>query len=298
MSFFQSRRFWFGLLVVFLLMYAALAYMNWDWLRQVMGTEDSNSATIRNLLGGAAALAGIWFGARRLSLTFSQTQAVQQQANATQRQADVAEQSQLNDRFDTGAGLLNSDVLNERLNGISMLEQIAKEDAEQYHILVMTVLTAFVRNPLGSPESTLSGPFREDVQAAMAVIGGRSKSEVQIEEDGKFKLNLRSADLRRIWLKNANLSGANLDEADLSEAILIGADLTDVCMWGTNLTKALFADPPEGKEPVTERDPAQGLIQETLNDACADPQNPPRQLNGIPDAKTGKPLCWCSGPCW
>ena len=270
-----------------------------------MGTEESDIGTIRNLLAGAGLLVGIWAGAWRFSLAVSQTEAQQKQANAAQRQADVAEQRHLTDRFDLSAGMLNSDVLAERLNGISTLELIAKENAEQYHIRVMTVLSAFVRNPpnggsnqLVSPQFTLSGQFREDVQAAMAAIGGRGRAEVQIETDGKFKLDLRSADLRRIWLKKANLSGANLDGADLSEAILIGADLTNVCLWGTNLTRALFAEPPEGEEHLTERDPARGLTQEILNDACADPQNPPRQLNGIPDVKTGKSLCWCSGPCW
>ena len=113
-----------------------------------------------------------------------------------------------------------------------------------------------------------------------------------------FKLDLRSADLSRVMLRKANLSGGNFDKADLSEATLIGADLSNVSLWGTNLSSVLLAEPQNGDEDITDRDPVQGLTQEILDDACADTCRKPRELTGILDAETRKPLCWRGGPCW
>ena len=146
-NFFSTRKFGFGLLVVGLVAYAICAFLFWDWLRQTMGTQESNIATIRNLTAGAGAIVGVYLGAWRISLAVSQTDATQRQVNTAQRQADTAEQGLLNDRYDRGAGLLRSDVLPERLDGIYTLEGLARESAEQYYIRVMNLLCAFVRNP-------------------------------------------------------------------------------------------------------------------------------------------------------
>ena len=81
------------------------------------------------------------------------------------------------------------------------------------------------------------------------------------------------ADLRR-----ANLSNAILAEADLS-----GAELREVKLSGTK-----FA--------VKDYRPARGLTQAQLDQARADPDNPPK-LDGVEDAVTGKQLVWRGEPC-
>ena len=85
--------------------------------------------------------------------------------------------------------------------------------------------------------------------------------------------NMSSADLT-----NAILSGANISDANLSGAILVGADLSGVILSEN------------GGVPVT------GLTQRQLDEARADPDNPPTIPEGMVDIETGEPLVWRGKP--
>ena len=292
MSFFKSSFFWFiASASVFLVFSLCFAIRNWGWLHPEESTTASNSDTLRNMglliAGGLTLIFAVWRGW------------------VAKCQADTAQKSLLNERYQSGAEMLGNDVLSVRLGGIYALELLAEEHPEQYHIRVILLFCAFVRNPTiderdkaAATESARVSQPRVDVQYVMTFIGGRSEAGIQLERHCGFKLDLRSADLRRVWLKKANLSGARFDETDLSEATLIGANLSNVSLWGTNLSSVLLAEPPEGEESLAERDPVQGLTQKILDNACADTCRKPGQLNGILDAETRKPLCWRGGPCW
>ena len=159
--------------------------------------------------------------------------------------------------------MLGSDVLSVRLGGIYALERLAAEHPEQYHVQVMGLFCAFVRNPKedesyqrllaekNADPKTFSF-LREDVQAVMDWIGSRGEAQIAIEKDAKFELDLKGADLVHGQFIDANLSGARLQEANLSRAniastdlsgayvnyaVLKGAELTDV-----DLTDARFQD--------------------------------------------------------
>ena len=115
---------------------------------------------------------------------------------------------------------------------------------------------------------------REDVQAVMDAIRGRSKTGVRLEQIESFRLGLSSADLRgvrlmgadlsRAVLSGADLSGARLDDADLScawldkanltGAWLGGATLSGADLWFTNLSGAFFvlAPDPDDEEDKTD----------------------------------------------
>ena len=84
-------------------------------------------------------------------------------------------------------------------------------------------------------------------------------------------------DLHRAWLAGTNLSGARLFGANLTEAVFLGA----------NLSGADFS--------ASGNYPAKGLTQEQLNEAEAEPSNPPK-LGGVVDAKTGEKLVWLGRP--
>ena len=130
---------------------------------------------------------------------------------------------------------------------------------------------------LKEPQRT-SDWIREDVQAAIWAIGTRSDGDIEIEKKENFDLVLTDADLTNADMTDANLVGAELDDAKLVEADLDDAKLVEADLTGADLSKV------------------KGLTQYQLDQACADPDNPP-SLAGVHDAKTNKRLKWHGKPC-
>ena len=278
----------------------------WEELR---GEQDSLSETVRNLglvIGGAIAiLLAVW------------------RSIVSERQANTAQQGLLNERYQQGADMLGNNVLSVRLGGIYALERLAAEHPEQYHVQIMKLLCEFVRHPTedirieydsesdGDQDEQLRR-IRADVEGAMQAIGSRSLAGISLERSGD-KLYLRDANLSDLqvqsaklsgaWLTNANLSGAVLPHADLSSARLRRADLTGVKFWDADLSKAILRDANlsgadlcgvDARSPAYQA-PVRGLTQAQLDQACADPDNPPK-LDGVLDAVTGKQLVWRGQP--
>ncbi len=223
-----------------------------------------------------------------------------------------------------GTKMMLRPVLLERLNG-NVLQQLAKEYPEQYHIQIMRQFCAFVRTPIKAREG--NGFLGEDVQAVMEAIGDRSKEGIKLENKEGFKLDISFANLKRLRLKNANLYGANLEGADLFKAILFesilegailsnaslshaklcgsklvranlsdaflkNTDLSGTTLLNTNLSGAKLCSSDYGN-----RLPVKGLTQEQLDQTCADLENPPRLHDCVLDAATGKPLQWHNRSC-
>ena len=135
--------------------------------------------------------------------------------------------------------------------------------------------------------------------------------------------NLQDADLSRRNLHNVNLSGADLRRANLSEAIFQDAKASNTLLEGANLSRASFlgadlsgarlmmaimsgasfldadltsaniakANLSGAEFSVGSQQTAKGLTQAQLDDAWADPDNPP-ELTGVLDAGSGEPLVW------
>ena len=250
----------------------------WDWLQTGPDGPESGSTTVRNLglvIGGVAAiLLAVW------------------RSRVAERQAETAQRSLLNERYQQGAEMLGSGVLSVRLGGIYALRRLAEDHPEHYHIEIMKLFCAFVRNPTGEaggsnwkdsrgrdPLEEIDGPqLREDVQSIMDGIGSRSKMVIDLETKKGFTLDLRGADLRGALLQYSDLSGADLNRADLSYAVLSKADLS-----GSRF--GMFLPNP----------PTNGLTQHQIDQACADPGNPP-DLGGIVDDVTQEPLVWRGKP--
>ena len=137
------------------------------------------------------------------------------------RQADTAQQSLLNERYQKGAEMLGNSALAVRMGGIYALQRLAEDHPEQFYIQMMELLCAFVRQPTKDrnlkrrqmddekkdDETLLS--VREDVQAVMAAIGSLRKTGKELEKDD-FKLDLQGASLRSGDFSGMNLSGARL----------------------------------------------------------------------------------------
>ena len=143
--------------------------------------------------------------------------------------------------------------------------------------------------------------MREDIQAVMELISERNESIVALEYAEHFTVDLpgayllmahlEGADLVNSFLFGTNLSSAILQRANLSRAILWEANLSDTDLLDANLTYADLS----GKETDNFALPATGLTQAQLDQARADPDNPPK-LEGVQDAETGKPLVWRGKP--
>ena len=178
-----------------------------------------------------------------------------------QRQADTAEQGLLNERYQRGAEMLGSDVLAVRLGGIYALQRLAEEHPQQYHIQIMRLFCAVIRNPtvdshgetgLASQETGEAAEThedgggvrpRQDVEAVMEAIATRKTVGLELERDIGFRLDFRRADLSCLDLlrvKGMKLSGAILTDANLSGIRLPpGTNLSSIRDgYEVNLSKA------------------------------------------------------------
>ena len=200
---------------------------------------------IRNvaiILGGIAALGlAYWRG----KAADRQASAAHEQVRAAQEQGQLMLRAELNQRYEKGSERLGSSVLSVRLDGIIVLEHLAWEHPERYHVQVMKVLFAFIRQPIApqdSADSTMldGGEARQDAQAAVdAVRMCRAKNKA-LEVNLLRSIDLHGADLRRADLSNLDLSyvpptdaftvlrdstGSGRPRTDISHANLSGADL-------------------------------------------------------------------------
>ena len=304
----RSGLFWFTLVTAVLLVSGV--WLSWCYWEDLHSNQESLSTTLRNLgllIGGAITLVfAVWRGL-----------VAERQAEAARRQADTAQQSLLNERYQRGAEMLGNEVLSVRLGGIYALQRLAEEHPEQYHIQIMDLLCAFVRHPTKSEEDEANQvdsaiqPDRGDIQTALEAISARHEAQLDLENNMKFRLHLQNADLSRLdlrylnlshavliganlsdsYLNNANLSDTSLDQAKLCRTKLWDAILTEVGMDDTILTKANLA----GANVSGARLYAKGLTQTQLDSAWADTKNPPRLINTF-DAETGEQLVWRGKP--
>ena len=313
---------WFTVLAVLLLvvcLYLTVKY--WGWLHPEDSETVSNSETLRNvgflIAGGLALLFALWRG-----------WVAERQAAAAQLQADTAQDSSLNERYEQGAEMLGNDALAVRLGGVCLLERLAQDYPKEFHIQVMELLCAFIRNSTkdektDTPPRTqfMMSELREDVQAAVTAIGRRSKRGIRIEEaTGITPLDLYRADLSGANLSGLNFAGADFREARFIRANLMNSDLRGAFLAGANLVDPYFI---RDWEELDEFDPGSAMrvrllfkdadvsgtyfsmagmyvvtsiIQEQLDNAYANPDDLPI-LDNVRDAVTGNQLVWRVATC-
>ena len=294
---------------------AVLVLSIWFW-DSWSGKEESVGLAIRNLVLVLAAIAALPLAIWR--------------SKVAEHQADTAQLGLLNERYQKGAEMLGSQELPVRLGGIYALARLAREHSGDYHTQIMRLLCAFIRNPTGEPAkpplpkegSTNQAEFnfgfkkeaedgedhrrrvREDVQAVMTALRERSKSQIKIEENEGYPLDLSGSNLKCVRLISENLKSARLDVVlakllegtNLSAAVMIDANLSDAVMpisnlSGANLSGAIMtaanlngtdlsganlshADLTEANLSGTELKNCKGLTQEQL-DQAANSDHPP-----------------------
>lgn len=156
----------------------------------------------------------------------------------------------------------------------------------------------------------LSGAHLPFANLQSAVLSNATLSHANLLGADLSDANLRDSDLSVTVLSTANLNGALLLRADLSNAKVTGtsfsgAVLKDSILSGTDFNGMPL--PQEALNVINNHLPAiapevskanlsaTGLTQSQLDEAGADPSNPPK-LDGLVDAETGKPLVWHGKP--
>jgi len=185
--------------------------------------EDKARGTLAQIFGGLFILVGLYFTYRRIT--------------ATERNVEVAQDSQITERFTRAIDQLGSEKLEVRLGGIYALERIAR-DSEKDHWSIMEVLTAYVRErspwSKDKKDDSLKRPS-SDIQAVLTVLGRRTRTYKNGEEE---PLDLRGTDLSMANLEKSHLEGAQLDGVRLEKARLNDARLEAASLYRARLCKA------------------------------------------------------------
>ena len=107
----------------------------------------------------------------------------------------------------------------------------------------------------------------------------------------------QDANVANAWLERANLCGATFVRADLSRARFDRSDLSGAEFMDTDLSGANFYEANISGSQFSSggSQPSKGLTQTQLDQAQADPDNPP-ELVGVLDARTGEQLIWRGRP--
>ena len=263
----DSRGFWIGLSIAVPLAGIGLSAGLWGWLN----ADESAGTTIRNVGLIIAALTA-------LPIAVWRSIVADKQSAASQSQADSAQRSLRNERYQKGAEMLGHERLSVRLGGIYALQRVAEEYPQEYYVQIMRLLSAFARHPTRDPklvEALVAGlglsQIREDVQAVLQAISKRNTRNIDLERQESIHLDLSSA-----HLTSGDLQDAELSFSILQKAILHRTNLADAILTGANLTGVI------------------GLTQAQLDRARADPNDPPK-LEGVQDAETHQPLVWNGG---
>ena len=189
--------------------------LSWLYWSDLHGVNDARSTTIRNLglvIGGTMAMVlAIW------------------RSIVAERQAETAQGSLHNERYQKGAEMLGSVVLAVRLGGIYALQRLAQE-RDEYHVPIMRLFCAFVSNPTETrahkTTATNGGdgrskPPRPDIAAIIEAIATREVERVELEQSDGYCLDFRNADL-------GGLDLFRIGNVDLSRSRLSGAHLSHI----------------------------------------------------------------------
>ena len=229
-------------LVILILSGVSISILSWDWLRRGTSNVETNGTTVRNiglLLGGVIGLA---FAMWRSTMA-------QSQAEAAQRQVEIAQQTLLNERYRTGEEMTRSSVMSTRFSGIDALCRLAEDEPDLFHVRIMGLFCTIVRHQIPVDESReQSSGLPEDVQAILEYIHLRGERLIELEFDRQFVIDLHDTHLTGVTLPNSDLSGALLDGANLTRARLqrsnlsraqfSGADLSRAQLWEVDLSRA------------------------------------------------------------
>ncbi len=215
----------FALFILFIALYYQLFNIILGKAKTTISTIDSNFALafLGTVSGGVAIFTGYMAILR---------------SGTNERETRTAEEGLITDRLNKateGLGKKDGDnpVIEVRLGALYALERIA-QDSLRDHVQIMEILCAYIRH--NSPLKNDNKSVREDIQAALTIIGRRGNGE-----EGKERLKQEYTQSYRIDLSGCNLRSASLDDANLNRAILYRTNMTYATLIGTQLVGVRFS---------------------------------------------------------
>lgn len=153
----------------------------------------------------------------------------------------------------------------------------------------------------------MAGATFWDPNLTNAVLESADLSETSWEGGTSGGARFNDVDFSRATMLNTSFADADLSSANLSDVLFQGVDLSKTNLRHANISAASFsfikykgalipwkhrrefAGASDGPYEVYVG--VRGLTQGQIDEAHADPKNPP-QLEGVVDANTGEPLVW------
>ena len=211
-------------------------------------------------------------------------------------QADTADRSLANDRYQRGAEMLGHEKEIVRIGGIDALKEVAQQYPDQYVRPAMRLLCAFLYKHCMNAHRVPNFKNRPDLQAAMEAVAScePDKRGTHHDSDNQHSVNLGGLSFSYAALSEMNLAGLNFQNSGFDQSSLKGVDFSGadlrkssfntVNMQGTILDGAQI-DGAQFSHRVT------GLTQGQLDKARTSGDDAPR-FRATLDADTGEPLVW------
>ncbi|UWP97606.1 pentapeptide repeat-containing protein [Aliiroseovarius crassostreae] len=232
------------LLIAFFITLAQFLHAIWDF-------GESNQEDVRNIGLILAAMIGFPFIVWRAVVAHKQVETAQQDMitdrinkavenlgatrNIKKYEMVSTKGSELSPEGTYEVHELTEPNLEVRIGGILALERITRDDLS-FHIQIMEILTAYVRENAPAPQTYFQigledqPPPRKDIQTIITVLGRRSEAGKALEHREEFRLDLRAAKLTK-----ANFQHGDFSAVDFSDSILEGADFSRSKLIGTRL---------------------------------------------------------------
>ena len=163
------------------------------------------------------------------------------------RRAMTARLDNLQTRFQKGAEMFGGAATATFLGGLYELQQLAKRYPKEYHVVVMKVLSAYVRNEMRAGDVAedadlpdIRDPQRERAEEVLRVIGDRSRRGKKQEAKSGYRVELSQVDARAMHLPDCDFSGIDakgtlFSQATLDRALLRGSQLAGARFNGARL---------------------------------------------------------------
>ena len=226
----------------------------WNWL----SVGESGSATLRNIGLLIVAAIGMPFAIWRTMVAG--------------KQAQIAQRSLRNERYQKAVEMLGNSVLSVRLGGIYALHQLAKEEPAHYHVQAMRLFSAFLRHPpalsttdtdqmatlieVAGQEAKSGTHVRRDIEDIFRTLGARTKEEIEVETKSGYELVIYEANLRGLKIRDVTEFKYTLDpkkgtltqherprRENLSNVHFRRVDFSNVDLSFTNMSEGEFWDP-------------------------------------------------------
>lgn len=197
----------------------------------------------------------ILFGLAGFYFLWLRTKSLKKSADASEKQAELAEIGQITERYIKAVDQLGSDKLEIRLGGIYGLEKVAKL-SQDLRKQVFEVLTAFIRENAKLSDSLLKEDYmpRIDIQAVITVLGRRETLKtndnldlsnsllVEYEFKGDFvQTNFSNSNCDYAIFSGSNCAYASFNDASCDRAEFIFTNLYKASLTGSIANNANFS---------------------------------------------------------